>query len=85
MTQAQVVEVFKELFFGPWVSKPDQTSPTILAAKPMASVEVILHRSALTMSSKLNILVQEGARRIRNCSPNLPWMTVQNFLNRLMK
>ena len=53
-------------------------------SKPMASMEVILQRSAMTMSSKVNILVQEGARRIRNCSPNLPWMTARGFLNRLM-
>ena len=26
----------------------------------------------------------KGARRIRNCSPNLPWMTAAGFLNRLM-
>jgi len=51
---------------------------------PMASMEVVLHRSAFTMSSKLNILVHEGARRIRNCSTSLPWMTVCGFLNKLM-
>ena len=53
-------------------------------SKPMASMEVILYRSAMTMSSKMNILTQEGGRRIRNCSVSLPWQTVRGFLNKLM-
>ena len=36
------------------------------------------------MASKVNILVQEGSRRIRNCSPDLPWDRVVPHLNKLM-
>ena len=42
-------------------------------SKPMSSLEVTNCRSALSQSSKLSILVQEGVRRIRNTSKELPW------------
>ena len=42
-------------------------------SKPMASKEVILARSLMSNSMKRDILVQEGGRRLRNCSPSLPW------------
>ena len=41
-------------------------------SKPMASMETVLMRSAMSTSSNLSILVQEGSRRIRNCSQDLP-------------
>ena len=53
-------------------------------SKPMASKEVILERSAMSTSSKVNILVQEGARRLRNCSLDLSWDKVVSYLNNLM-
>ena len=53
-------------------------------SKPMASKEVILERSAMSTSSKVNILVQEGARRLRNCSLDLSWDKVVIYLNNLM-
>ena len=52
--------------------------------KPMPSMEVILHRSAMTMASKINILVQEGAHRVGNCYLNVPWSQVEGYLNKLM-
>ena len=36
--------------------------------KPMASLELTLNKTAMSMANKLNILTQEGSRRIRNCS-----------------
>ena len=50
----------------------------------MASMEVILARSAMSLASKVNILVQEGGRRVRNCSPTLEWDSVLPHLNKLM-
>ena len=37
-------------------------------AKPMASKAVILASSAFTLKEKMNILVNEGNRRCKNCS-----------------
>ena len=51
--------------------------------KPMASKETILTRSAMSLGSKMNILVAEGSRRLRNCSLELPWATRVEHLNRL--
>ena len=42
-------------------------------SKPMASLELVQARSAMSMSSKISILVQEATRRVRNCSTHLPW------------
>ena len=52
--------------------------------KPMASMEVIQARSAMSLASKMDILVQEGSRRIRNCSLSTPWEEITPFLNKLM-
>ena len=41
-------------------------------SKPMASLEITLGRSALSQSSKLNIMTQEGNRRLRNTSKEIP-------------
>jgi hypothetical protein len=41
--------------------------------KPMANKEVINNKSALENRVKLNILVEEGLRRMRNVSPNVVW------------
>ena len=41
-------------------------------SKPMASLEVVLMKFSMSMSSKLSILTQEACRRIRNFSPSLP-------------
>ena len=53
-------------------------------SKPMASLEVIPKRSSMSMRSKLDILTQEANRRIRNCSPSLPWTSKLPSVNRLM-
>ena len=42
-------------------------------AKPMASRAVVMAKSAFPASTKKNILLKEGSRRLRNCSPKLPW------------
>ena len=41
--------------------------------KPMASLEGTLERSAMSKAVKYNILVQEGARRLRNMCPSSSW------------
>ena len=41
-------------------------------SKLMASLEITLGRSALSQSSKLNIMVQEGKRRLKNTSKEIP-------------
>ena len=53
-------------------------------SKPMASLEVILKRSSMSMGAKLDILTQEANRRIRNCTPSLPWSSKVPFINKLM-
>ena len=52
--------------------------------KPVASVEVTLQRTAMSGSSKLNILTNEGFRRLRNCSLDTPWTEQVLLLNKLM-
>ena len=52
--------------------------------KAMASLEVALQRTAMSESSKLNILTNEGSRRLRNCSLDIPWTEQVVFLNKLM-
>ena len=37
----------------------------------------------MSMANKLNILTQEGSRRIRNCSLSLPWEEQREYLNQL--
>jgi hypothetical protein len=41
--------------------------------KPMASKSVIFASSAFTSREKMNILVNEGNRRLKNFSPHLSW------------
>ena len=53
-------------------------------SKPMSSLEVTNARSAMSKSSKLSILTQEGIRRARNTSRSLPWEETKTHLNRLM-
>ena len=53
-------------------------------AKPMASLEVTLGRSAMSKGSKYNILVQEGCRRLRNMSPSSSWDSKVPHINKLM-
>ena len=52
--------------------------------KSMASLEVVLERSAMSAGSKMSILVQEGCRILRNCSWDLPWESKLAHLNKLM-
>lgn len=52
--------------------------------KPMASLEVTLNMSAMSNSAKLNILTNEGTRRLRNCSIDIPWTEQIQYINRLM-
>ena len=57
--------------------------------KPMATDKVIHRRSAISDRAKRSILVQEGVRRLYNCSPNLPWSVkseiMQDFAVSMMK
>ena len=50
----------------------------------MSSLEVTNRRSAMSKSSKISILVQEGNRRARNTSKHLPWEETLKHLNKLM-
>ena len=52
-------------------------------SKPMATKSVIMARSAFTTREIKNILLEEGSRRLRNCSPNLPWDTKGDFITAL--
>ena len=49
--------------------------------KPMASRAVVMAKSAFPASMKKNILLEEGSRRLRNCSPALPWEKKLQHLN----
>ena len=53
-------------------------------SKPMASLEITLERSALSQISKINIIVQEGNRRLRNTSRKIPWNNKVHLINKLM-
>ena len=53
-------------------------------SKPMASLELVLARLAMEMATKINILVQEGNRRVRNCSMQLPWEVRLRYIKELM-
>ena len=50
--------------------------------KSMASRKLVQARSAFSNCMKRSILLEEGLRRLRNCSPNLPWNNKVTFLNR---
>ena len=41
--------------------------------KPMATEEVVWERSALPISSKTNISLEEMGRRLKNCDIDTPW------------
>ena len=47
----------------------------------MASRKVVQANSAFSTGMKRSILVEEGLRRLRNCSPELPWAKKIKFLN----
>jgi hypothetical protein len=53
-------------------------------SKPMSPSEVVLARSAMSSTSKRNILVQEGTRRLKNCHLALPWKERVVHVNSLM-
>ena len=53
-------------------------------SKPMASMEIVLRRFNMTLSSKLSILTQRACRRFRNFSPSIPWEGKLKEVNRLM-
>ena len=53
-------------------------------SKPMSSLEVVSSRSAMSYSSKISILTQEGSMRLRNCDLDTPWETKVSFINKLM-
>ena len=55
-----------------WMSD-DQVITFNHYAKPMASKDVIMARSAFTTREKKNILLEEASRRLRNCSPHCTW------------
>ena len=48
--------------------------------KPMASSKVIHRRSAMSNKVKRSVLIQEGLRRMYNCTPNLPLAMRANVL-----
>ena len=50
--------------------------------KPMASRVVVQASSAFSTSKKRSILLEEGLRRLRNCSPELEWKEKVVFLHR---
>ena len=49
--------------------------------KTMTSRKLVQARTAFSTSKKRSILVEEGMRRLRNCSPNLCWTKKAYFLN----
>ena len=52
--------------------------------KPMASLEVVMMRSNMSISAKLSILTQEACRRLRNFSPSINWNIKVAQINKLM-
>ena len=53
-------------------------------SKPVSSKSVIMATSAFTASEKMNILVNEGNRRLKNYSPHLEWGEKREDINTLM-
>ena len=53
-------------------------------SKPMASLEITMKRSAMSTAAKYSILVQEGARRLRNMVPNTILDQQLPLINKLM-
>ena len=50
--------------------------------KPMASRKLVSADSAFSTSKKRSILMEEGMRRLRNCSPELSREAKAGFLNK---
>ena len=50
--------------------------------KSMATRKLVSAKSAFSVPKKRSILVEEGLRRLRNCSPELDWATKAFFLNK---
>ena len=50
--------------------------------KPMATRKVVQANTAFPTSKKRSILLEEGMKRLRNCSPELDWHRKAHFLNR---
>ena len=50
--------------------------------KSMSSRMVVQAKSAFSTQKKISILMEEGQRRLRNCSPELDWKEKVLFLNR---
>ena len=53
-------------------------------SKPMSSLEVVMAKSSMTISCKMNILVKEGGRRLRNHSLKTNWDVKFIDLEKLM-
>ena len=51
--------------------------------KAMSSRAMVTARSAFTIRNTMVILLAEGDRRFRSCSPDLPWQTMAWFLTDL--
>ena len=51
--------------------------------KPMATRRVVHAKSALPTRVKRSILLEEGSRRLKNCSPEMDWKEKVLFVNRL--
>ena len=51
--------------------------------KPVASLELTNMKTAMSTANKINILTQEGSRRLRNCSLSLPWQEQKEYLDSL--
>ena len=49
--------------------------------KPVANRKIIQAKSAFSVAKKRSILLEEGRRRLRNCSPLLSWKEKAKFLN----
>ena len=48
----------------------------------MASRKLVQAHSAFSTSKKRAILLEEGMRRLRNCTPHLAWIKKAYFLNK---
>ena len=51
-------------------------------SKPMASPYIIMAKSAVSMKVKRNVVLQEGLRRIRRTSPDIPMTSLNNTLSK---
>ena len=62
----------------------DNVVKTSFFSKPISSPYTILFQSALSTKQKRNTLLQEGLRRLRNCSPDLDRFEVNDIMSRYM-